>query len=713
MYVTSHLEQTPVLTHETRPHANGVVRPRSASGLIVIIPFYRNEDLVAPLFESLTACSAELRAVGGKVIAINDSPGYAPLAAALTEAVRRAAGAFDVSVRVNATNQGFVHSVNHGLELAIAEQSDALLLNSDTILFPGAISEMARIAQADPMIGFVNPRSNNATLASLPVQTEYRRQPPGRAFGSFTTLAPQLPEYTYVPTACGFCMLVKNVVLREFGMLDGVYGKGYNEENDLVMRANRCGYRAALANRAFVYHTGETSFTTAGRRELDSANAKVLVERYPEYPRAVSDFFTGAVHRAESRITALLPDSAGRHDLLFDFSDVGSYHNGTIDAAKSLLHEFARTQAERFNLAVIIHADHARYHGLDKLSVVQILPVDTDQQFAVGLRVGQPMTLESFSRLDRLAVRTAWFMLDTITWDCQCLVSPEVDPAWRKVFDLGDAVIYNSEFTRGQFASRFPAASSVRHLVSPHSLDPSEYLPSRMPTVRHDFVFVVGNRFPHKFVGPTVDALAGVIPDQRIVCVGLERHAHHRVVCHSSGNLSDEQMESFYAQARFIVFPSHYEGFGLPLLKGMAYEKPVLMRDGALSREMKRRLGNNPNIILYEDTDELLRIVRDFPPAWQPGHAFPEQKGWARSAGEVVELVENLIAAPDAFASLTRRIREAALMEPSRGRMASSEEAIEASLSPGLRAVRSAVVRAPWLRSAVRPFWRLYWRMTH
>lgn len=713
MHATSHLEKPSAPTHEPRPQPNGAALPRRKPGLLVIIPFYRNEDLVDPLFESLAACAAELRAVGGRVVAINDSPGYAPLAAALAAAVQRAEGLIEMSVKANATNQGFIGSVNHGLELAIAERSDALLLNSDTLMFPGAISEMVRIAQADPMIGFVNPRSNNATLASLPVQEAYRRQSPSRAFHSFTLLAPQLPEYNYVPTACGFCMLVKNVVLREFGLLDDVYGKGYNEENDLVMRANRCGYRAALANRAFVYHTGETSFTTAGRRKLESANAKVLVERYPEYPGAVSDFFTGAVHLAERRITALLPDSAGRHDLLFDFSDVGSYHNGTIDAAKSLLHEFARTQAERFNLAVIIHADHARYHGLDKLSAVQVLPVDTDRQFAVGLRVGQPMTLESFSRLDRLAVRTAWFMLDTITWDCQCLVSPEVDPAWRKVFDLGDAIIYNSEFTRGQFASRFPAAPSVRHLVSPHSLDPSEYLPSRMPKVRHDFVFVIGNRFPHKFVGPTVDALAGAIPDQRIVCVGLERHAHHRVVCHSSGNLSEEQMESFYAQARFIVFPSHYEGFGLPLLKGMAYEKPVLMRDAVLSREMKRRLGGNPNIILYEDTDELLRIVRESPPVWRPGHAFPEQKGWARSAGEIVELVENLIAAPDAFAGLTRRIRQAAIMGPSRGRMASCEEAIEASLSPGLRAVRSAVVRAPWLRRAVQPFWRLYWRLTH
>jgi hypothetical protein len=37
-------------------------------------------------------------------------------------------------------------------------------------------------------------------------------------------------------------------------------------------------------------------------------------------------------------LAALLPDSDGRQDVLFDFSDVGSYHNGTIDAAKARSH---------------------------------------------------------------------------------------------------------------------------------------------------------------------------------------------------------------------------------------------------------------------------------------------------------------------------------------------------------------------------------------
>lgn len=709
MAIPSRRSEPPSPQPLTRDH-----RPEGRrTGPVVVVPFYRNEALVGPLFDSLLACAEELDAIDATVVAIDDSPGYAPLADALGQAVRACADRLEVSVVANAANQGFVRSVNRGLEIARAEGRDAVLLNSDTRVFPGAISEMVRIAARDPMIGFVNPRSNNATIASLPVQEAYRHQSAEQSFLAFRRLSGQLPACHYVPTAVGFCMLVRNMILREFGLLDEVYGAGYNEENDLVMRANRCGYRAVLANHAFVYHQGEASFTTAGRRDLEATNARLLAERYPEYPAAVAEFVAGSTHAADARLAALLPDSDGRHDVLFDFSDVGSYHNGTIDAAKALLREFVRTRADRYNLTVIMHAEHARYHGLDRLRGVRVLPVDTDRQFAVGFRVGQPMTHESFSRLDRLAVRTVWFMLDTITWDCLTLRNPEIESAWRRVFEQGDAIVYNSDYTKDQFARRFPARPGVRHLVSPHSLDPSEYLPDRRAAEGEDFIFVVGNSFPHKFVGPTIEALVRAVPDRQIVCMGLEHHGHHRVTCYRSGFLSDEQVEAFYARCRFVVFPSHYEGFGFPLLKGMAYEKPVLMRDGPLAREMKRRLGDNPNIVLYADTAELVRIVRDSPPTWQPGHPFPERDGWARTAAEIADLIDGLIVAPDAHAGLVRRINADGTSIGGTRPEVPTEAAIAGSLPSGLRAVRSAVIRAPLVHRAVRPVWRWWWKITH
>lgn len=682
---------------------------RPPHGPALIIPFHRHEELVAPLFASLLQCAAELRSLGAVVIAIDDSPGYAPLAEALNAARDRCAGSLPVEVLANPENLGFLRSANRGLEAAVAAGRDAILLNSDTLVFPSAIAEMIRVAGCDPMIGFVSPRSNNATIASLPPDEALRNRSAAPSWEDYRLLAAHLPDFHYAPTAIGFCLLIRRAILDEFGLFDEAYGAGYNEENDLVMRANRRGYRAVLANRAFVYHHGETSFGTAARSDLERDNARRLADRYPEYPRAVAAYEAGPVHRAERMLTALLPDAAGRPSVLFDFSDVGSYHNGTIAAAIRLLHGFAARHADRFSLAVMMHAEHARFHGLDRLANVEVVPVEVTRPFTVGLRVGQPFTRESLLRLNRLAVRTAWFMLDTITWDIQALVNPDLDWIWRQVFAHGDAVIFNSEFTRRQFATRFPAASTLRHLVSPHSLDPAEYLPAgRRPGRRGGPILVVGNRFPHKDVGPTVDALVGTLPAAaRITCMGIDSHADPRVTCLPSGPLPAERIEDLYEEAEVVVFPSHYEGFGFPFLQGLAYRKPVLARDTPLAREMQAALGASPNIVLYGSTRELIDILRRRPPVWVP-ELRQHGRGWDGSVDEIANLLGELAAAPAAFAPLRRRLGD---LEGAVGPAhAGAEPAAE--LSPALARLRAWVTRHPVVRRAVQPAWRFVWRLT-
>lgn len=436
------------------------------AGIDIVIPFHRNENLVAHLMDSLVACADELRDVGAGIVAINDSPDHEPLRLALESARQRLGGAdIPLAVVTNASNIGFVRSANIGLAHAREAGHDALLLNSDTQVFPGAIAEMLRVAALDPMIGFVSPRSNNATIASLPPQEAGRDRSPSAAYEAFRWLSAQLPECHYVPTAVGFCLLVKHSMLAGFGLLDPAYGAGYSEENDLIMRANRHGYRAVLANRAFVHHRGNTSFGPRARRELEGRNARLLAERYPEYPRAVRAFVAGPVHQAERVLAGGLPDGSGRRDVLFDLSDIDA--DGAAGAAKALLRELSARHASDFNLFVMGDAGCSVVRDIAASAAVQLLPLDTDRTFAVGLRFSQPLTRESFLRLNRLAVRTAWFMHDTNPWDCLSRTSPELDWVWRQVFEHGDCILHASERTRGQFAARFPSADATRHLVAP------------------------------------------------------------------------------------------------------------------------------------------------------------------------------------------------------------------------------------------------------
>jgi glycosyltransferase involved in cell wall biosynthesis len=106
-----------------------------------------------------------------------------------------------------------------------------------------------------------------------------------------------------------------------------------------------------------------------------------------------------------------------------------------------------------------------------------------------------------------------------------------------------------------------------------------------------DFVLYVGNVKPHKNVERLIDAFHLVRRDGldhlKLVVIGDDvskyaelRRAVHRYNLHKHvrflGHMPDESLAVLYRLAAVFVFPSLYEGFGLPPLEAMASGVPVI-----------------------------------------------------------------------------------------------------------------------------------------
>jgi len=127
--------------------------------------------------------------------------------------------------------------------------------------------------------------------------------------------------------------------------------------------------------------------------------------------------------------------------------------------------------------------------------------------------------------------------------------------------------------------------SVVHHGVDPrfHPDVPREdFLPER-------YLLFVGHRAQYKDADVLFQAfsmIASQDPDLQLLCVGgnglsdqeagrlQELGIRDRV---SQRYLPDSQMASAYAHAELFVFPSHFEGFGLPALEAMACDTPVVL----------------------------------------------------------------------------------------------------------------------------------------
>ncbi len=105
-----------------------------------------------------------------------------------------------------------------------------------------------------------------------------------------------------------------------------------------------------------------------------------------------------------------------------------------------------------------------------------------------------------------------------------------------------------------------------------------------------NYLLFVGNRKPHKNLSRLIEAYAGLIkemPGLQLVIAGqrfapidevdLLKKKYQLANLLEFSDLTDAELPFLYSGAEALVFPSLYEGFGLPVLEAMSCNTPVIL----------------------------------------------------------------------------------------------------------------------------------------
>jgi len=102
-----------------------------------------------------------------------------------------------------------------------------------------------------------------------------------------------------VPSAVGFCMAIPTAVIRQVGIMDPAFGRGYSEEIDWCLRSHAAGFRSVLCPSCFVYHAGSGVTRAEGMIEgvdnLVDAHQAIIDERYPLYRSQVTAWLASSI----------------------------------------------------------------------------------------------------------------------------------------------------------------------------------------------------------------------------------------------------------------------------------------------------------------------------------------------------------------------------------------------------------------------------------
>ncbi len=191
----------------------------------IIIPVWNNPEVTRRCVESVLANSSDARLI----IVDNDSD---ETTAAMLRGYER--GHDNITLITNGQNLGFIKAVNNGMRASAAPY--LCVLNNDTQVGKGWLSELIKVAESSEDIGLVNPGLEKYA-----------------AFMGAT-------GYLELDYCRGFCMLIKRRVVEKAGLLEESYGFGYFDDKDYSSRALRSGFRCVMAGRSRVTHIKDNSF---------------------------------------------------------------------------------------------------------------------------------------------------------------------------------------------------------------------------------------------------------------------------------------------------------------------------------------------------------------------------------------------------------------------------------------------------------------------
>lgn len=213
-------------------------------------------------------------------------------------------------------------------------------------------------------------------------------------------------------------------------------------------------------------------------------------------------------------------------------------------------------------------------------------------------------------------------------------------------------IITVSQFSKNEILRFYPFIKAKNISVAYCDADEKKFhLIHEKPPISEKYVLAVSSLDPRKNFDRLIEAFEK-LPEYNLFIVGKRNRVFTREDFSNKenknirflGRVSDEELLNLYNQAACFIFPSIYEGFGIPPIEAMHCGCPVLAADIPVTREVcgDAALYFNPYSV-KSIRDTVLQYFQNF----EANKAFLQEKGtantkrfsWKRSATVILEIV--------------------------------------------------------------------------
>ena len=423
------------------------------------------------------------------------------------------------------------------------------------------------------------------------------------------TAGKYLPEYSITIKPNAHCALIKRTVINTLGFLDATYSSLQYALMDYYCRINIYGFSSIISHHAlFSYNNLSDDF-------ICSEDEKLFASRYEFWQDKEWRYALYGTHPCLEFLELLDEEFFPKKRILFDCSIMPAHHCGTSEYQISVFDAFKRLFGEKYDIFLYTNHEADEYHKLSTKYENVYFPDTLTGTFHLGFTPNQLMQFEPQLTINKRCLKSIQTMFDIMMVRIDEHLYTSVNSDVELGIRYSDGIVFISNYTKHDFLACFTNESSIKdkqlRVIYPATgLDAPFQNDYELPF--EDYFLIVGGHFKHKGVKETIEAV--VNSRFNFIAIGYEDNNHTYPNVHSyKGGLLDEDFLSYlYANCKAVIFPSLYEGFGLPVVISLKNNKRVIVHDNGLNKELRDHFQEfKEHFLLFENFEHIKEIIEN------------------------------------------------------------------------------------------------------